>query len=108
MKILQLCNKPPLPMIDGGCIAIHNIASGLMKKAEIGLNDQEKIDLEILTVSTEKHPFLFEAYSKEFIEKTKIEGVFIDTRVNIIDAFSALVTADSYNVSRFQQILIAN
>jgi polysaccharide biosynthesis protein PslH len=95
MKILQLCNKPPLPMIDGGCIAINNISTGLLH------HDQQQVELKILTVSTEKHPFLIEAYPEWYIEKTKIEGVFIDTRVNIIDAFSALVTADSYNVSRF-------
>jgi glycosyltransferase involved in cell wall biosynthesis len=35
------------------------------------------------------------------LRQTKAEGVFLDTRVNIIDAFSALVTSDSYNVSRF-------
>ncbi|MBI3134318.1 MAG: glycosyltransferase [Bacteroidetes bacterium] len=92
MRILQLCNKPPLPKVDGGCIAIHNISAGLLNRNEV---------LHILTISTEKHPFLREAYPAEFLEKTKIEGVFIDTRVNIIDAFSALVTSDSYNVSRF-------
>lgn len=92
MKILQLCNKPPLPKIDGGCIAIYNISEGL-------LNTEHH--LELLTIATHKHPFIREAYSNDFIERTKIEGIFIDTRVNIIDAFSALVTADSYNVSRF-------
>lgn len=92
MKVLQLCNKPPQPIIDGGCIAINNIANGLLNKG---------IDLKILTVATEKHPFLPEKFAPRFFEKTKIEGVFVDTRVNIIDAFSALVTSDSYNVSRF-------
>lgn len=92
MKVLQLCNKPPQPIIDGGCIAINNIANGLLDKG---------IDLKILTVATEKHPFLPEKFAPQFFEKTKIEGVFVDTRVNIIDAFSALVTSDSYNVSRF-------
>lgn len=100
MKILQLCNKPPLPMTDGGCIAIHNIASGLLKRNTTS-KIKDEIQLDILTVSTEKHPFLIDAYPKEFIEKTKIDGVFVDTRVNIIDAFSALVTSDSYNISRF-------
>ena len=62
MRILQLCNKPPLPKIDGGCIAIYNISSGLLKVNE---------DLHILTISTDKHPFLQEEYPQEFIEKTK-------------------------------------
>lgn len=84
-------------MIDGGCIAINNIASGLLKSS----SKEQPIELKILTVSTAKHPFKIECYPESFIEKTKIEGIFVDTRVNIIDAFSALVTADSYNVSRF-------
>ncbi|MBL7898188.1 MAG: glycosyltransferase [Crocinitomicaceae bacterium] len=92
MRILQLCNKPPLPKIDGGCIAIYNISEGLLTAEQ---------DLQILTVSTEKHPFLADAYSAEFLTATKMDAVFVDTRVNIIDAFSALVTSDSYNISRF-------
>lgn len=92
MKILQICNKPPLPKIDGGCIAIHNISEGLLKTGE---------ELHILTASTEKHPLLPEVYSEYFKNKTLLDGAFIDTRINIIDAFSALVTSDSYNVSRF-------
>ena len=92
MKVLQLCNKPPQPIIDGGCIAINNIATGLLA---------EGILLKILTIATQKHPFLIDKISKEFAEKTAIEGVFVDTRINVIDAFSALVTSDSYNVNRF-------
>ncbi len=92
MKVLQISHKPPLPVVDGGCIAINTISSGLLK------ND---IDLKILTASTHKHPFLEESYPEDFKRKTEIEGIFVDTRINIIDAFSALVTADSYNVNRF-------
>lgn len=92
MKVLQLCNKPPFPKVDGGCIAISNVSMGLISKG---------IDLKTLTVSTVKHPFLEDQIPVEFKEKSKIEGIFLDTRVNVIDAFSALVTADSYNVNRF-------
>ena len=92
MKVLQLCNKPPIPLIDGGCIAINNIAQGLLDK---------KIAVKILTASTEKHPFKPDEIPEEFKRSTEIEGIFLDTRVNVIDAFSALVTADSYNVNRF-------
>lgn len=92
MKVLQLCLKPPQPAKDGGCIAINNISRGLL---HLG------VDLKILTLSTHKHPFTKEAFDDEFLEQSGIEGVFIDTKVNIVDAFSNLVTSDSYNVSRF-------
>jgi len=57
--------------------------------------------LKIITIVTPKHPLQLDKLSADYIEKTKIEGVFIDTTLNLIDAFSALVTSDSYNVSRF-------
>lgn len=92
MKVLQLCNKPPQPIVDGGCIAINNIATGLLN---------EKIDLKILTIATQKHPFDITKFDQDFAKKTRFESVFVDTRINVIDAFSALVTSDSYNISRF-------
>lgn len=92
MKVLQLCHKPPQPTVDGGCIAINTISEGLLEKG---------VELKILTASTQKHPFLLEKIDREFQRKTGIEAMFLDTRVNVIDAFSALVTSDSYNVSRF-------
>lgn len=92
MKVLQLCLKPPKPAKDGGCIAINNISRGLINLG---------VDLKVLTLSTHKHPFKLEAFDEDFIRQSQIEGVYIDTKVNIVDAFSSLVTSDSYNVSRF-------
>lgn len=93
MRILQLCHKPPLPKIDGGCVAISNISEGLLKR--------EDVQLKILTVETYKHPFIIENYPKEFTTKANIEAVYIDTKVNFIDAYSSIITSDSYNVIRF-------
>ncbi len=92
MKVLQICNKPPQPQVDGGCIAINTLSNGLLEKGVL---------LKILTVATEKHPYLESEIDAEFAKKTKLEAVHLDTRINVIDAFSALVTADAYNVSRF-------
>lgn len=92
MRILQLCHKPPKPEIDGGCIAMSKISEGLMNAGH---------EVKILTAATHKHPFDLTKIDPTFAEQTQIESVFLDTRINIIDAFSALVTADSYNISRF-------
>jgi glycosyltransferase involved in cell wall biosynthesis len=35
------------------------------------------------------------------MEQTRMEGVFVDTSLNIVDAFTDLITADNYNISRF-------
>lgn len=92
MKVLQLSHKSPFPAKDGGCLAILNISQGLINAG---------IDLKILTIETAKHPFEKESIPKIFLEKTGIESVFIDTSLNIVDAFSSLITQDSYNISRF-------
>jgi polysaccharide biosynthesis protein PslH len=92
MKILQLCLKPPLPAKDGGCIAMNNITMGLMEAGHT---------VKILTIFTQKHDFVLDDLPADYIEQTQIEGVFIDTRVNLVDAFANFVTSDSYNISRF-------
>ena len=92
MKVLQLSHKPPVPPQDGGCLAIDNITQGLINAG---------IDINILTIETLKHPFEKDRIPKEYLEKTGIKSVFVDTKLNIVDAFSSLVTQDSYNISRF-------
>lgn len=92
MKVLQICHKPPLPSTDGGCIAINNISKGLIK--ELG-------SIKVLTINTLKHPFDLKKFDKDYIKNSKIESTFVDTKLNIVDAFSNLVTYDSYNISRF-------
>ena len=78
MRVLQICHKPPLPSIDGGCIAINNISKGLIN--QLG-------SIKILTISTIKHPFNLKYYDKGFIEQSSIESAFVDTKLNIVDAF---------------------
>lgn len=92
MRILQLCHKPPCPPKDGGCIAMNNITQGLL---------QEGHAVKILTIHTQKHDFEPELLDKQYLGQTQIESVFADTRINLVDAFSNLITSDSYNVSRF-------
>jgi glycosyltransferase involved in cell wall biosynthesis len=92
MKVLQLCHKPPFPPTDGGCIAMHNITKGLIDAGH---------QVKIITAFTHKHDLQLDALPEWYLENTSIEGIFVETRVNLIDAFSSLVTQDSYNVSRF-------
>lgn len=92
MRILQLCNKPPYPPIDGGSKAMHNLTRGLLAAGH---------QVKVLCISTPKQPLIPEDVPKDYAERTRIEGVFVDTTVNIVDAFTDLVTADNYNISRF-------
>lgn len=92
MKVLQLCHKPPFPSHDGGTMAIRNLSEGLLQ------NGQE---LRILMIHTHKHPFCPEAFPDGFLDRTRAKSVFVDTKLDAVDAFTSLVNRDPYNVSRF-------
>ena len=57
MNILQICNKPPFPAVDGGAIAMNNTTQGL-------LNNGHKVT--VLAISTPKHPVNYENLPEEF------------------------------------------
>ena len=92
MRILQLCNKPPYPPIDGGSKAMHNLTRGLLAAGH---------EVKVLCISTPKNALDLADVPKDYLERTRIESVYVDTSVNLVDAFTDLVTADNYNISRF-------
>lgn len=71
---------------------MYNITRGLLDAGH---------EVKLLCISTKKHPLKVGTVPQEFRDATRIEGVFVDTSLNIVDAFTDLVTADNYNVSRF-------
>lgn len=92
MRILQLCLKPPLPAVDGGCVAMQSITEGLLETGH---------QVKILTLHTHKHPFLPAAISPAFLEATAMEAVFADTRVRTLKLLASLPGSSSYNLKRF-------
>ncbi|HQV73873.1 MAG TPA: glycosyltransferase family 4 protein [Flavobacteriales bacterium] len=92
MRILQLCNKPPYPPIDGGSKAMHNLTRGLVDAGHL---------VKVLCISTPKNDLKLDELPAEYRERTNIESVFVDTSLNVVDAFTDLITADNYNISRF-------
>jgi len=92
MKILQLCHKTPLPAIDGGCIAIHNITQCLLDSG---------MEVKVVAVATPKHPYVVSAYSKSYLNNTRFESVFIDTTPHKVEALKTLFTGKSYQIGRF-------
>ncbi|MDD2982884.1 MAG: glycosyltransferase family 4 protein [Crocinitomicaceae bacterium] len=92
MKVLFVTHKPIFPLIDGGCIAMHAFLQNLL---HVGCEIQN------ISISTSKHPFDLKNYPADLQKEIKPESVFINTKINIIKALQALVTSESYNVSRF-------
>lgn len=71
---------------------MHGITTGLLAAGH---------EVKVLCICTPKHPLDLAAMPKEYREATNIEGIYTDTGLNIVDAFTDLVTADNYNISRF-------
>lgn len=92
MRVLQLCHKPPLPAIDGGCLAMDAITQGLLENGA---------DVKVLTAATRKHPIRLDALDPDYLEATDLEAVRIETEFDLRDAYIAFLNRDSYNISRF-------
>jgi polysaccharide biosynthesis protein PslH len=92
LRILQLCHKPPRPSKDGGCRAMDAMTRGLLSCGH---------QVKVLTIATEKHPFSPTEIDDAYLEATEMESVVLDTAVNGVDAFSSILTGESYNISRF-------
>ncbi|HPS70667.1 MAG TPA: glycosyltransferase [Bacteroidales bacterium] len=92
MKILQLCHKPPFPLLDGGCIAMNNIAAGLMKQGH---------EVKVIAISTPKHPVNDLEAFKFYREQTHFESVFVDTTITFMGLIKSFFKNESYHISRF-------
>ena len=58
MNILQICNKPPFPPIDGGAVAMHAVTKGLIDKGQVRIvgNNHLKMDIHSNVKSSETFP----------------------------------------------------
>ncbi|MBL7892088.1 MAG: glycosyltransferase family 4 protein [Bacteroidia bacterium] len=92
MNILQLCSKVPNPPKDGGAVAMDILTKGLIGHGA---------GVKVLALSTYKHPFDENKISADYLAKTNIEAVFVDTRPKPVKAFLNLFSNESYNMSRF-------
>lgn len=92
MKILQICNKPPYPPVDGGTLAMNSITQGLLA---------EGCEVKVLSVCTDKHPVRHEQMTDEYLQATRFEAQYIDLGVNVLDAFVAMMCGESYHVNRY-------
>ncbi len=93
MNILQICNKSPFPPKEGGPIAMHNLASGLMLQNH---------NVDILAINTHKYHVDVDNLPVDYRYKTNFTTVFIDTNIKILDAFLNLFSSKSFHVKRFE------
>jgi glycosyltransferase involved in cell wall biosynthesis len=92
MKVLQLCNKPPYPPVDGGTMAMNSITQGLLSQG---------CDVTVLTVKTDKHPVNERLMADDYRQKTHFESVYIDLGLKTLPAAMAMLCGESYHVKRY-------
>ena len=92
MKILQLCNKPPYPPVDGGTMAMNSITRGLLSQG---------CEVRVLSVKTDKHPVNTHRMTDEYLHNTSFEAVYIDLGVKLLPAAFAMLCGESYHVKRY-------
>ncbi len=92
MKVLLLASKPFLPVVDGG-----NEASRILVKELLAIG----IGIDLLTFSSEKHPYKPLLFQTDEWKGLHVEDVPILLKTNPFAAFTALAKGKSYNLSRF-------
>ena len=95
MKILQLTHKPPVPSIDGGCLAMRQITSCLLATGA---------DVKVVSISTPKHLIIPSDEFLNYESEIKFESVFINTKINLFKSFVSFVKRSSLQVDRFFSI----
>ena len=90
-RILQICHKPPRPAVDGGCIAMDSLTTGMLLEGH---------QVKVLSLHTHKHPFKSSALDEAYLNATRFEAIYADTELNIRDAASHVITGESYHLSR--------
>ncbi|MDD2529794.1 MAG: glycosyltransferase family 4 protein [Bacteroidales bacterium] len=95
MKILQLCYKPPFPVVDGGSMGMHTLTMGL-------LNNEHNV--KVLAFNSFKHPVKISELPQDYIEKTKFETIFVDLKLNVFSALFSFLKNESYHVKRFYSV----
>lgn len=92
MKVLQLCNKPPYPPVDGGTLAMNSITQGLLSAG---------CEVRVLAVCSDKHPVLASRMDEGYCEATRFEAVYVDLSIRPLGAAVAMLCGESYHVRRF-------
>lgn len=99
MKVLQLCNKPPYPPVDGGTLAMNSVTQGLLAQG---------CEVRVLSVCSDKHPVLRDRMPESYLGQTRFEAVHVDLDIHWLDAGVALLCGESYHVKRFESRAFAD
>lgn len=92
MKILQLVNRIPYPLNDGGNLAVHFYTEGFLNAG---------VSLSMLAMNTTKHWVSVEKLPDIFNRLSFFKTIKVDNRVRPLPALGNLFSQKSYNIIRF-------
>lgn len=92
MNILQITNRFPWPLKDGGALCNFNFSKGF---GDAGVN------LTLASLNTEKHYIDYEELPQHVKNLGDIHLTYIDNRIKPVDAFLNLFGSKSYHIERF-------
>ena len=92
MKILFLCNKSPYPPIEGGSIAMNTLINGFVDAGH---------QVKVLAVSSNKFKISEKDIPQSYYDRTGLELVYINLKVNPYAALVNLFSRKSYHAQRF-------
>ena len=99
MKILQICHRVPFPAVDGGNIAMMNMALSLAQAGH---------EVHQFSLNTSRHFIDMKTIPVELKDKLHMSASYIDTKIKAADALLNLFSNHSYNMVRFFSMHVAN
>ena len=90
LKILQLVNRIPYPLRDGGSIGIHYYTEGFL---------QAGVTLSMLAMNTSRHWVATRELPPLYQQLHHFEAIDVDNRIKPLDSFLNLFRGTSYTVS---------
>lgn len=91
LSVLQICNKPPYPPLEGGPIAMNAITQALISQGH---------SVTVFAVNSSK--FNTKTIPQNYIEKTSYTEVDIDLSIKPFQAVKNLFSSDSLHVERYK------
>ena len=92
MKVLQLTHKPPVPSIDGGCLAMRQITTSLLNAG---------VEVKVVSIATKKHPIVVSEEFTQFKNNTKFESITVNTALKTFKVLKSLLCGTSLQADRF-------
>lgn len=92
MRILQLNNRVPFPLNDGGNIGVNYYTKGFLEAG---------VELSLLAMNSTRHWTEIEKLPSLFSRLKNFDTIKVDNSITVLGAIKSLLHGSSYNIDRF-------